>query len=173
MARRGAKWEDDDDDDLGDDFDFGDDDDEGDENDEGEDEEVEAEEQPPVRGKRRRGADTRDEDREEAAGAADNGTKEEAAPPVEAEESDEPDPASLPPDNQDAIAALRDVGCRVDVNEQGRVWRVFLYEKNRDQDAAQIHGFPMLREIWLLGSKVTPPFVERLKAEFPKAKVFA
>jgi hypothetical protein len=79
----------------------------------------------------------------------------------------------LPPDNRDAIAALREMGARVDVNEQGRVWRIFLYEQSRDPVAAQIHGFPMLKEIWLLGSRVTPHMVERLRDAYPKVKVYA
>jgi len=142
MARRRSEWEDDDDD-LREEFDFGDDD--------------EPAYEPADEAERddAREVDDRLDDEDE----------------VE-EEPEEEIEAELPPDNQDAVRALRELGARVDLNEQGRVWRVFLYEKNKDNAALQIHGFPMLREIWLLGSKVSPQIIEKLKEAHPKARVF-
>jgi len=147
MARRRSEW-DDDDDDLREEFDFGDDD---------EPEYDRADDAEPE--------DTRDgDDRLDRLDDEDD---------IEEEPQEEEDiEAELPPDNQDAIRALRELGARVDLNEQGRVWRVFLYEKNKDNAALQIHGFPMLREIWLLGSKVSPQIIEKLKEAYPKARVF-
>ena len=85
----------------------------------------------------------------------------------------EEEPIPDEPDNQDAIRVLKELGARLDVNQHGFVWRVFLYEKNGDDAARQIHGFPMLKEIWLLGSKVTGPMAEKLQEDFPAAKIFA
>jgi len=150
MGRRRSEW-DDDDDDLREEFDFGDDD-------EPEYEPVDDTERDNVRDVNDRDVDDRLDDDEDD---------------IEEEPEEEELEAELPPDNQDAIRALRELGARVDLNEQGRVWRVFLYEKNKDNAALQIHGFPMLREIWLLGSKVSPQIVEKLKEAYPKARVFA
>ncbi|MFP6673743.1 MAG: hypothetical protein VB878_01575 [Pirellulaceae bacterium] len=95
----------------------------------------------------------------------------EAAPEPEPEpEPEEVEPEE--PDNIDAAAAIKDVGGRVDLNKFGRVWRVFLYERNTDADVAQIHGLPMLKEIWLLGTKVTQEGYEKVKEAFPDAKIY-
>jgi hypothetical protein len=144
MARRRSEWEDDDDD-LREEFDFGDDDEPGYE---------------PA-------DDTEPDDARDVDDRIDDDDE------IEEEVDEEEIEAELPQDNQDAIRALRELGARVDLNEQGRVWRVFLYEKNKDNAALQIHGFPMLREIWLLGSKVSPQIIEKLREAYPKARVFA
>jgi hypothetical protein len=95
----------------------------------------------------------------------------EAAPEPEPEpEPEEVEPEE--PDNIDAAAAIKDVGGRVDLNKFGRVCRVFLYERNTDADVAQIHGLPMLKEIWLLGTKVTQEGYEKVKEAFPDAKIY-
>jgi len=149
MARRRSEW-DDNDDDLREEFDFGDDDEE-------EEDEPAYESSEDAEPEEARDSDARIDDEEE----------------LDEEPEEEEIEAELPPDNQDAVRALRELGARVDLNEQGRVWRVFLYEKNKDNAALQIHGFPLLREIWLLGSKVSPQIVEKLREAYPKARIFA
>lgn len=95
------------------------------------------------------------------------------------DESDDEDPDEdpkvelpPPPDHQDAVAALKDVGARLDLNEQGNVWRVFFYDKNTDAHLAQIRNLPSLREIWLIGSKVTKPGAEGLRERLPKVTIY-
>lgn len=188
MARRRSRWEEEDDDDIRKEFEFVGDDDEGDHEGEAEAESTEAEEedepgdQAPVRSVRgeprgTKGSRAAREERDETEETEETAETAEIEEEVEEEEElaaeEEVDDASLPPDNQDAIRALREAGARVDVNDRGRVWRVFLYEKNRDHDAAQIHGFPKLREVWLLGSRVTPLMIQRLREAFPDVRVYA
>lgn len=81
------------------------------------------------------------------------------------EEEEEP----LEPDNQDAVAALRELGCRVDINDEGRAWRIFLYERHRDNAVAQIHGLPCLKEIWLVGSLVSDQMANNLRESLPES----
>ncbi len=115
----------------------------------------------------------------EAAPADVDVTSEDDKSQAETEAAPEPEPEPEPeevepeePDNIDAAAAIKDVGGRVDLNKFGRVCRVFLYERNTDADVAQIHGLPMLKEIWLLGTKVTQEGYEKVKEAFPDAKIY-
>lgn len=113
---------------------------------------------------------------DEASGdKSDDATVAEAEPAAVAEPEPEPEPEEVEPeepDNRDAVVAIKDVGGRIDLNKFGRVWRVFLYQRNTDADVAQIHGLPMLKEIWLLGTKVTQEGYERVKELFPDAKIY-
>ena len=76
------------------------------------------------------------------------------------------------PDNADAVAALRDSGCRVDISELGRAFRVIFYEDHTDEDASQVHGLPLIKEIWVIGSKISSDGIEGLKERAPKAKIY-
>jgi hypothetical protein len=58
------------------------------------------------------------------------------------------------------------------VNEQGNVWRIFFYEKHTNGLLNHLLGLNSLKEIWLLGSKVTEVGVEELKKEKPNATVY-
>jgi|GEM_PF-3134779 len=142
---------------------------------------------PPERGPRREppgrsafdDSDRDDEDDDEPLEGLDAEMADEGIPesdeldPVDAiEEEPEVDDSLLPPDNQDAIRALRELGARVDVNERGRVWRIFLYERNKDNALAQIHGFPRLKEVWLLGSRVSKEMVDRLREIHPELTIY-
>ena len=76
------------------------------------------------------------------------------------------------PDHPDTVAALRDIGARLDLNEEGRIWRIFFYERNHDEQLADIHGLQDLKEVWLLGTKVTPQGVSHLKERLPDVTVY-
>ena len=76
------------------------------------------------------------------------------------------------PDHQDSVAALNDLGARLELNEHGNAWRLFFYEDHGDDAVAQIHGLNSLKEIWLLGTKVSEKMVAELKEHLPKVKVF-
>ena len=116
-------------------------------------------------------ADQRDSEGSEAAepdkeGAdADEENRAEEAVEEEEEEITEPD-------NQDAIVALKDIGARVDCNDKGRVWRVFFYDKHGDDALAQVHGLPALKEVWILGTKITAQMKDRFVDQFPKVTVY-
>ena len=115
------------------------------------------------RSRRRRDDDESSDDKDDAEGQAEEEVEEEPEP--------EPDPG---PDNLDAIAALKELGCRADLNDNGRVWRIFLYEKHGDNALAQIHGLPSLKEIWTIGSKVTKPMLDRLQETLTdKVKIYS
>ena len=80
--------------------------------------------------------------------------------------------APLEPDHQDAIAALKDCGCRLDVDDTGHVWRIFLYDRMGDETLAQIHGLPALKDVWVIGTRVSKEMVEQFKEQFPKVRVY-
>ena len=52
------------------------------------------------------------------------------------------------------------------------IWRVFFYDKNSDDDLTHIHGLADLKEVWLLGSKVTNGGAADLRERLPDVKVF-
>ena len=108
----------------------------------------------------------------EAVDAGDEGIDEgeESAEDSSQEEPEETVPPE--PDHPDAVAALKDLGARLDTNEHGNVWRLFFYEDHGDSDVAQIHGLPSLKEIWLVGSKATRPMVEQLKEKMPNTTIY-
>jgi hypothetical protein len=90
--------------------------------------------------------------------ATESGTAEET--PEEPEEEDD-EPAG--DDHPDAIAALKDLGARLDLNKHERVWRIFFYEQHDDAMLDQIHGLPSLKELWLLHTRVTEEGAEKVR----------
>ena len=83
----------------------------------------------------------------------------EEAPEEPEEEDDEP----KGDDHPDAIAALKDLGARLDLNKHERVWRIFFYEQHDDAVLDQIHGLPSLKELWLLHTRVTEEGAEKVR----------
>jgi hypothetical protein len=76
------------------------------------------------------------------------------------EESEEGEPGD---DHPDAIAALKDLGARLDLNKHERVWRIFFYEKHDDTAVDQIHGLSSLKELWLLHTRVTSEAADKVR----------
>ena len=50
------------------------------------------------------------------------------------------------------------------------MWRIFLYDRNDDDTLAQIHGLPSLKEVWLMGSRITDAGKEEIKGRLPDIK---
>ncbi|GIW90187.1 MAG: hypothetical protein KatS3mg109_0619 [Pirellulaceae bacterium] len=96
----------------------------------------------------------------------------EAEETVHAGATEPKDCVDLPPDNNDQIQALRKLGCRVDLDAHGHVWRIFLYERNKDNALAMIHDFPCLKEVWLFGARVSAPMVEKFRELHPHVNVY-
>ena len=85
------------------------------------------------------------------------------------EESEEGEPGD---DHPDAIAALKDLGARLDLNKHERVWRVFFYEKHDDAALDQIHGLSSLKELWLLHTRVTSEAAEKARERLEGVTVY-
>jgi hypothetical protein len=109
---------------------------------------------------------------EEVDDADDSADEEESQSDAEAKEEEQEEEELLEPDHPDTVAALKEIGARCEVDKTGHVWRVFFYEKNTDEHLSQLHGLAGLKEIWLIGSRVTPKGVEELKEEYPKVTVY-
>ena len=77
------------------------------------------------------------------------------------------------PDDPDAVQALKDIGARLETNEEGNVWRVFFYEDHTDADVTRMHSLHSLKQVWVIGSKATPECVAQLREQFPNATVYA
>ena len=77
------------------------------------------------------------------------------------------------PDDPDAVQALKDIGARLETNEEGNVWRVFFYEDHTDADVTRMHSLHSLKQVWVIGSKATPECVTQLREQFPNATVYA
>ena len=77
------------------------------------------------------------------------------------------------PDDPDAVQALKDIGARLETNEEGNVWRVFFYEDHTDADVTKMHSLHSLKQVWVIGSKATPECVTQLREQFPNATVYA
>ncbi len=92
--------------------------------------------------------------------------------PVHVGGSEPKDCGDLPPDNTEQIQVLRRLGCRVDVDAHGHVWRIFLYERNKDNALAMIHDFPCLKELWLFGARVSAQMVDKFRELHPKVSVY-
>ena len=119
--------------------------------------------------------DVPEDDDELNAKADENAAEEGDEPQQEGESAQQEQPVEeevKEPDHPDTVAALRDLGARLDTNERGNVWRIFLYDKHGDKDLAQIHGLPSLKELWLLGTKVTRRGAEEIRAKLPGVKVY-
>ncbi|MFP6575762.1 MAG: hypothetical protein VB912_11455, partial [Pirellulaceae bacterium] len=85
------------------------------------------------------------------------------------EESEEGEPGD---DHPDAIAALKDLGARLDLNKHERVWRIFFYEKHDDTAVDQIHGLSSLKELWLLHTRVTSEAAEKVRERLEGVTVY-
>ena len=90
----------------------------------------------------------------------------------EAAKVEEPPPPPEP-DDPDAVQALKDIGARLETNEEGNVWRVFFYEDHTDADVTRMHSLHSLKQVWVIGSKATPECVTQLREQFPNATVYA
>ena len=90
-------------------------------------------------------------------------TDKEAAESDATEETPEEDDEPKGDDHPDAIAALKDLGARLDLNKHERVWRIFFYEQHGDDVLDQIHGLPSLKELWLLHTRVTKEGAEKAR----------
>jgi hypothetical protein len=157
-----ADWDDEDelDDDKSDDEVDEADDEEDDDTDEDEADEPESEEKAPAT------ISAKQDENESAESYEDD--EEEEAPPEEPEEE-----IVYPPDDEKALAALRKLRVRLDVNDKGNVWRAIFDDTNgKDPSLILLKGLPALKELWLLGTKVTQPVAESFKAEHPMVKVF-
>ena len=77
------------------------------------------------------------------------------------------------PDDPNAVQALKDIGARLETNEEGNVWRVFFYEDHTDADVTKMHSLHSLKQVWVIGSKATPECVTQLREQFPNATVYA
>ena len=89
----------------------------------------------------------------------------------EAPKAEEPPPPPEP-DDPNAVQALKDVGARLETNEEGNVWRVFFYEQHTDADVTKMHSLYSLKQVWVIGSKATPECVTQLREQFPNATVY-
>lgn len=92
---------------------------------------------------------------------------------AEAEPEPEPEPEPDPdPDSPEAIEALLRHKVRIDYNDKGMAWRVFLYERCGDPVLALLGGLPSLKEVWVIGSKCTKKGVLAFKEHAPKVTVY-
>jgi len=128
------------------------DDDAGDAGDEDSDAEEDEEESDDVEDKDDSEEDSDDEEDDEDEDTSDDSEKESDEDDAAAEEEEEP---PTEPDHPDAINALKDIGVRLLYNKFDVVFRILFYDNHRDEHLEQIRGLPNLKEVWLLGTKVT------------------
>ena len=107
--------------------------------------------------------DTTDKDAADKDAADKDAADKDAAESDAAEETPEEDDEPKGDDHPDAIAALKDLGARLDLNKHERVWRIFFYEQHGDDVLDQIHGLPSLKELWLLHTRVTKEGAEKAR----------
>ena len=153
-------------DDSDDDLDIDSDDDSGD--DSGDDEKKKPSGKKS-RGRRRSRRKPADED-EDGDQAGEEKSSDQEQQPAEPEEEEDPEPSE--PDHPDAVAVLKDLGARLDLNKWESVWRIIFYENHDDAVLEQIHGLPCLKEIWLLGTKVSKEGHESLKERMPELTIY-
>jgi hypothetical protein len=90
-----------------------------------------------------------------------------------AEEEPRPRVPVGPQDDPDVVATLESFGARVEVNENGWVWRVILYEKGGCDEALEwVEKLPEVRELWTIYTKVTPQAIEKLREKKPDLTVY-
>ncbi|MBW3599719.1 MAG: hypothetical protein KY475_20920 [Planctomycetes bacterium] len=78
-----------------------------------------------------------------------------------------------PQDDSDVVETLESFNARLDVNEDGWVWRVFLYEKGGCDEALEwVRKLPELKELWVLQTKVTKQAVDELQEEKPDLVIY-
>ena len=126
--------------------------------------------------KRRSGKKTRevtaDTESSDNAAADDDTSDSDTAGGEETAKVEEPPPPPEP-DDPNAVQALKDIGARLETNEEGNVWRVFFYEDHTDADVTRMHSLHSLKQVWVIGSKATPECVTQLREQFPNATVYA
>ncbi|MCA9268503.1 MAG: hypothetical protein KDA41_08525 [Planctomycetales bacterium] len=122
-----------------------------------------------------------DEDRADDNGEADEDAgdaDEDAADDSDSQEVAESDPEAepepdYPPDDEKAVAALKKLRVRLDVNAKGNVWRAIFDDYNgKDPNLVLLNGLPALKELWLIGTKVTEKAVDEIRHERPKATIY-
>ena len=119
-------------------------------------------------------ADTESSDTEASdTAAADDDTSDSDTSGGEETAKVEDPPPPPEPDDPNAVQALKDIGARLETNEEGNVWRVFFYEDHTDADVTRMHSLHSLKQVWVIGSKATPECVTQLRAQFPNATVYA
>lgn len=78
-----------------------------------------------------------------------------------------------PQDDEDVTGTLESFGARLERDDEGWVWRVFLYEKGgRDEALEWVKKLPKVRELWVVYTKVTPAAIDELQAERPEIKIY-
>jgi hypothetical protein len=88
------------------------------------------------------------------------------------DEKEEVEEVEPDPDHPDAVAALKDLGARLELNKWDSVWRILFYESHDDSVLDQIHSLPCLKEVWLMGTKVTEEGYEKFKERFPDITIY-
>ena len=116
--------------------------------------------------------DSEEEESEEDEAADDSEEEEEDAQDSE-DDAEEEEEIEYPPDDKKAVAALEKLNVRLDVSEKGNVWRVIFDDSNgRDPALVLLKGLPALRELWLLGTRVTEDAAKQFKEDHPKITVY-
>lgn len=78
-----------------------------------------------------------------------------------------------PKDDPKVTRQLEFYGARLDLNEEGWVWRVILYEKGGCDDALQyVKQLPEVKELWTLHTKCTPDALDELQADMPDLIIY-
>jgi hypothetical protein len=89
------------------------------------------------------------------------------------EEAPRPRVPAGPQDDPEVVGTLESFGARVEVNDEGWVWRVLLYEKGGCDEALEwVEKLPEVRELWTIYTKVTPEAIEKLQAKKPELKIY-
>ena len=136
-----------------------------------------SEEKPAKKKRKRRSGKkkrevTADTESSDTAAADDDTSDSDTSGGEETAKVEEPPPPPEP-DDPDAVQALKDIGARLETNEEGNVWRVFFYEDHTDADVTRMHSLHSLKQVWVIGSKATPECVTQLREQFPNATVYA
>ncbi len=88
------------------------------------------------------------------------------------EETPKPEEVA-PQDDPDVVGTLESFGARLDVNDEGWVWRVILYEKGGCDEALDwVKRLPELTELWVVYTKVTKQAIEDLQKERPDLTIY-
>ena len=131
-----------------------------------------SEEKPAKKKRKRRSGKKKREVTSDTAAADDDTSDSDTSGGEETAKVEEPPPPPEP-DDPDAVQALKDIGARLETNEEGNVWRVFFYEDHTDADVTRMHSLHSLKQVWVIGSKATPECVAQLREQFPNATVYA
>nr|PZM88299.1 MAG: hypothetical protein DIU77_20670 [Thermocrispum agreste] len=79
----------------------------------------------------------------------------------------------VPQDDPEVVETLESFGARLDLNEDGWVWRVILYEKGGCDEALEwVKRLPELTELWVIYTKVSPQAIEALQKERPELTIY-